>query len=219
MKRIYIWICVISLTISTRPLSLFSSEKDGGIKEPQTIIFDHPLTDVEEGLIRMGHAAKKSVTAFGVRQVDVGWMPEGDVAEDLAITPDGTRVLVSNKDSDNVTIYTMTDLSYVTTIPVGDFPENIKITPDGQLALVANVFSNSVSVIDIPGESLLTEIPVGEQPVEIEVARDTDHVSYRSGPPPGGSRHLWRSYCSLWRLLRTGKWKRNLSFFRIQGYP
>jgi YVTN family beta-propeller protein len=156
------------------PLSLTASERDGGLEEPQTIIFDHPLKDVEQGLNLLGLSRAMSVTAFGVRQVDVGWMPEGDVAEDLAITPDGTRVLVSNKDSDNVTIYSMTDLAYVTTIPVGDFPENIKITPDGQLALVANVFSNSVSVIDVPGESLLTEIPVGEQPVEIEVARDTN---------------------------------------------
>ncbi len=174
VKRVFVCVWFIILSIVVTPLTPSAVERDGGLESPQVLLFDHPVNDVREVLDLIGLAPENKITSIGVRQVDVGNPPEGDVPEDLAITPDGSRVLVTNKDSDNVTFYNMIDLSYVTTLPVGEFPENIKITPDGQLALVANVFSNSVSVIDIPGESLLTEILVGEQPVEIEVARDTN---------------------------------------------
>ena len=156
------------------PLQSFSNESDGRIESPQFFLFDPPMKDVREVLDLIGCSRERKTTSISFRQLNVGIAPEGDVSEDLAITPDGTKVLVSNRDSDNVTVYNMTDLSYRTTIPVGDFPENIKITSDGQMALVSNVFSNSISVIDISGESLLAEIPVGVQPVEIEVARDTN---------------------------------------------
>jgi YVTN family beta-propeller protein len=185
-KNIFLWLIVTILGACFVFPSSHADERDGEIESPHShfFLFDHPVNDVCEALnlmndpsFRTGHSPNILLTAPDVSQIPLGYEPEGDLPEEIAITPDGTKVLITNRDSDNVSIYSMVDLSHITTIPVGEFPEDIKITPDGQLALVANALSHSVTVIDVPGNSVITEIPTGGifngQPVEIEIARDT----------------------------------------------
>jgi YVTN family beta-propeller protein len=94
-------------------------------------------------------------------EVDVGFGPAG-----VAITPDGSKVLVSNFDSDGIdpgntvsVIDTGTNPT-ISTITVGNRPFGIAVTHDGTKAYVANYFSDTLSVIDVLTNSVLATISV-----------------------------------------------------------
>jgi DNA-binding beta-propeller fold protein YncE len=90
--------------------------------------------------------------------IDVGIQPSG-----IAITPDGTKVLVSNYNTLYGDIMTFSDLTagrgtvniintatntvVAPTIAVDQSPDYIAITPDGKYALVSNYTSNTVNMI------------------------------------------------------------------------
>ena len=100
--------------------------------------------------------------------------PEGDMPRQLAITPDGTRVFIANRDTDTVSIYDVQRFVISHTVAVGDFPVDIEISPDGQYAVVPNVLSNSVSVIDTE-DLTVVDVPItGDQPYHVEISQDSE---------------------------------------------
>ena len=103
--------------------------------------------------------------------------PEGDMPRDAAYTPDGTQLVVVNRDTDNVVFFDTTTLEAKHTVDVGDFPTDVAVTPNGELALIPNVFDNTVSIIDVATHTLVTEVPItGEQPFAIAVTSDSAHA-------------------------------------------
>lgn len=76
----------------------------------------------------------------------------------------GPLALVTNSESNNVSVIDVNDRSVVDTIPVGDGPKGVAITPDGRHAFVANshctglCFGASVSVINVPGRQVVDEL-------------------------------------------------------------
>jgi YVTN family beta-propeller protein len=85
--------------------------------------------------------------------IDVGSLPEG-----VAITPDGTRALVTNLGDNTVSILdlTQTPITVISTVDVGSSPRGVAITPDGNRAIVTNSGSTTLSVLDLTH----TPIPV-----------------------------------------------------------
>lgn len=82
-------------------------------------------------------------------------MSVGDGPSDIAVSPDGTNVYVTNWRSNNVSVINAATNTVTATIPVGLTPFGVAITPDGKKAYVANsaIYSsdyedNNVSVID-----------------------------------------------------------------------
>ena len=69
---------------------------------------------------------------------DSGPPPEGDKARTVAVTPDGSRAVIGNILSDNVTIVDLAGQAVEGHVPVGDRPAEVAITPDGTRAVVAN---------------------------------------------------------------------------------
>jgi YVTN family beta-propeller protein/VCBS repeat-containing protein len=98
--------------------------------------------------------------------ISVGMGPVG-----IAITPDGTRVYVSNFDDDTVSVIdtTTTPNTVVATIPVGDEPIDVAITPNGSWAYVTNSADNTVSVINTADYSVLSPISVGTSPYGVAI--------------------------------------------------
>jgi YVTN family beta-propeller protein len=80
------------------------------------------------------------------------------------MSPDGTRVYISNGKDASVSVVDTTNHQILATIPVGQRPWNMGITPDGQRLYVANGKSNSISVIDTGKMAVIQEVPVGEAP-------------------------------------------------------
>ncbi|MEP0847033.1 MAG: beta-propeller fold lactonase family protein [Phycisphaerae bacterium] len=91
----------------------------------------------------------------------------------IALTLDGQRVIVANRESDSVSVIQVRDAGGADTfkklaeIGVGDEPRYVAVTPDGKLALATNSASGTVSLISLSGSdafSVVGEIPVGTEP-------------------------------------------------------
>jgi YVTN family beta-propeller protein len=92
----------------------------------------------------------------------------------LAVTPDGTRLYVSNRDVGEVRVFdTRTNVPLVV-IPVGNAGENvgIAVSPNGQLVYVANQFSGTVTVIDAATNHVVQTIFTGAEPIWITFSAD-----------------------------------------------
>jgi len=86
--------------------------------------------------------------------------PEGDMPRDVAFTPDGQRVVVVHRDTDNVTVIDFATRQSVATIDVGDFPVDVEVAPDGSVAAVPNLGDDTVSIIDLATLTVAATVPV-----------------------------------------------------------
>ncbi len=100
----------------------------------------------------------------------------GSKASGVAVTPDGTRALVTNSNSSGtVTVVSLVTHTVLATIPVGAYPSGIAITADGSKAVVANSIGHSISVIDLSSNTVTSTIPtpcVGSTLYDIAVTPD-----------------------------------------------
>lgn len=75
----------------------------------------------------------------------------------VAVTPDGSKILVTNKNtSGTVTVLSSSDYSVLAKIPVqGDYPAGIAVLPNGARAMVTCSNPNAVRAVDLRGDSVL----------------------------------------------------------------
>jgi len=102
----------------------------------------------------------------------------GDQPQNVAITPDGKYVYVSNTGSGTVSVIRAKSAKVVETIEVGTEPYGMAITPDGRKLYVANARSNDVSVIDTDKNRVEETIDgVGLEPRGVAITSDGDDES------------------------------------------
>ncbi len=94
---------------------------------------------------------------------------------DIAITPDGTRLYVTDPTTNSLSVFDVLTAAHITSITVGTRPQAVSILPDGTRAFVANTGSNDVSVVDIVPTSanyhkVILTIPVGQTPVDLDIS-------------------------------------------------
>ena len=94
----------------------------------------------------------------------------------VAITPDGTKVYVTNSASNIVSVIHRPGNTVVKSVPVGTGPNGVAVTPDGTKVYVVNTGSNNVSVIHRPGNTVVATIPVGQTPIAVAVTPDGTHA-------------------------------------------
>jgi YVTN family beta-propeller protein len=84
----------------------------------------------------------------------------------VAVTPDGTKVYVSNQDGNIVSVIATATNTVVATVPVGNYPPppGLAVTPDGRKVYVANFRDDTVSVIATASNTVITRVPVGQTP-------------------------------------------------------
>ena len=80
-----------------------------------------------------------------------GTVAVGSQPQDVAVTPDGHRALVSNLTSNTVSVLDLTGaLPVVTaTVAVGSFPDGIAINPAGTLAIICHEGERTFKVLDL----------------------------------------------------------------------
>ena len=107
-----------------------------------------------------------------VDEIRVGREPQN-----LAVSPDGKFVYVSNSVDGTVTVIRANQGNphVIKSIRVGTEPYGLAFTPNGSKLYVADARSNSVSVIDTNGDRLIKTIPnVGFEPRGLAVTNDGD---------------------------------------------
>ena len=107
----------------------------------------------------------------------------------LAVTPDGSRLVVADHLADSMSLVTLAT-GEVTTIPVGHAPWGVAVTPDGRTVFVSNQGDKTVSVVRLmtlrpsfemtpPGPVVPRVMPVswgtiavGEHPAAVRLSPD-----------------------------------------------
>jgi YVTN family beta-propeller protein len=90
-------------------------------------------------------------------------------SQPLALSADGSLLMVANPDNDSVTLFEVADdiNRHIATVAVEREPNSVAILPNGSQAYVANTISGTVSVLSIPPDSVpavTASIPVGTEP-------------------------------------------------------
>lgn len=91
---------------------------------------------------------------------------------DIAVAPDGRRILVSHDEQETVLIIDAIDDVLLQSIRLWDRPFNVAWSPDGAFAYVAITSTNDVAVIDAETGDLVAIVPVGVEPASIAFSPD-----------------------------------------------
>lgn len=88
----------------------------------------------------------------------------GDQPFSLALTNDGTKLLVTSSVNGFVYVVDPATLALISSIPVGLFPYDVVISPDDRYAFVSNLTSNTVSQIRLSDYSVVNTYSVENGP-------------------------------------------------------
>jgi hypothetical protein len=132
-----------------------------------------------------GHAATASKTVDSFRPLTTFHVPNGGVAEIMAATPDGSKLLYTNAGDGNVGIVDLNQANapkLITAVPVGGEPTSIAVTPDGKQAIAVVIASKrevgekpvlqpgKLVAIDIASGRITSELSIGTHPDSIALA-------------------------------------------------
>ncbi|WP_292379192.1 PGF-pre-PGF domain-containing protein [Methanosarcina sp. UBA289] len=104
----------------------------------------------------------------------------GSSTHGVAVSPDGTKVYVTNDvsstDNSTVSIIDASINTVTATVPVGKWPYGIAVSPDGKKVYVANEGSNNVSVIDTATSKVTDTVNTRISPYGVAVTPDGTKV-------------------------------------------
>jgi len=90
----------------------------------------------------------------------------------VAMSPDGSRVYVSNVWGNSVSVIDTSTNEVVATVGVGSAPSGVAVSPDGSRVYVTNGDDTSVSVIDTSTNEVVATVDVGSAPSGVAVSPD-----------------------------------------------
>ena len=90
----------------------------------------------------------------------IATVPVGNRPLGVAVSPDGSAVLVTNNTDGTVSIIDAATNKVRTTLAVGRLPNAVVVKPDGSRAYVANGGDSTVSVIDLATDAVIATIPL-----------------------------------------------------------
>jgi YVTN family beta-propeller protein len=111
-------------------------------------------------------------SAITTEFIFTGIVPEGDTPMELAFTPDGSKIIVAHRDSQNLIVFDADTRDVVQTIPVTGSPNSMAISSDGLYAVTANIFEDTASIVDLVAGSEVAVVPVGDQPGVVRITPD-----------------------------------------------
>jgi YVTN family beta-propeller protein len=98
----------------------------------------------------------------------------------MAVSPDQTKLYVTNQYSGTITVLDTATLQPIKTIPAQrvtpnpPYPTMIALNADGSRAYVTNQFDDSVQVIDTSNGTVISRIPLGDQTTPVGIALTHD---------------------------------------------
>lgn len=161
---------------------------------PNAVVFNPAgtLAYVAEGCGESyGHGGVVDVIDVATQEiistVDLDGSAKG-LPQSIAITPDGSKVLAVDNDTNKVWIINTADLNDVVGLSVGNIPMSVAVNYNGEKAYVTNFADNSVSVINLTNDSV-NPIPimVGLAPMGLGMLEDyyfSNTVAFNIVSPP-----------------------------------
>jgi serine/threonine-protein kinase len=102
----------------------------------------------------------------------LGTIAVGDEPVGAVVTADGTRALVTDLGSGEVSVVDIAARRQISRIDVGSSANGVALTPDGTRALVNDSRANNVLVLDAATLRVIATIPAGKFPCEVAVTAD-----------------------------------------------
>ena len=109
-------------------------------------------------------------------RVPSGEIPEGDVPYRVAVAKDGSKAVVVNNLSQNISIVNLEDKEVEDIIDMGEMCNVVKITNDSKWAVVGGFDLNSVKIIDLENNEFVTSVTTGQRPGMIAIAPDDSYA-------------------------------------------
>ncbi|MBL9119248.1 MAG: hypothetical protein JNL80_04955 [Phycisphaerae bacterium] len=136
-----------------------------------------PSTNVA---VALNNRFREEVYAFNLNGASSnlrGWTrsgpaPEIDAPKELAISPDGTKALVANSVSRNVSLIDLAQRTVLATMDTGDIPRESAFTPDGKYVVVCNGDANTVSIIDVAAAQVVKTLNTPQRPIRVRISPD-----------------------------------------------
>jgi len=97
---------------------------------------------------------------------------EGDTPTELAFTPDGTKLVIAHRDSDNLVVLDANTRDVLDVIALSGSPNSLAITPDGATVVTANLFEDTMSIVDLVAGVETAVVTVGDQPGIVRITPD-----------------------------------------------
>jgi YVTN family beta-propeller protein len=152
---------VLDFDLGVRPMA-FERNPDGTTKRAFVQLSEF------NGFAVVDFATHKEVTRISLPSIAAGKAPVtvgGNVSHGMAVTADGSTLIVNSRLNSAVYSYSLPDLKLIGTTEIqGVDPNWVTLTPDSKMAYVAIAGSNFVSAIDIRSMKEVARIPVGEVP-------------------------------------------------------
>jgi YVTN family beta-propeller protein len=99
-------------------------------------------------------------------------LPAGNDPENLALTPDGLRLVVSNEEDGQASVIDLVSGKRVGTLPTGAEPEGVGCRPDGKAVYVTSEDEGTVTVIDPVALKVLATFKAGQRPRSVVFTSD-----------------------------------------------
>ncbi|WP_438481946.1 beta-propeller fold lactonase family protein [Oleiharenicola lentus] len=125
---------------------------------------------------------KADKTADGIGVVDVATkrlqrvLESDSDPEQLAVSPDGTLLYVTNEDIGAVSVVSMPEGKREHLIPVGLEPEGVAVSPDGKFAYVTCETKGDIHVIDTRTHQVIAQFTVEGRPRTVAFFSDSSHA-------------------------------------------
>lgn len=126
----------------------------------------------------------------GIAEVDIASrkllrvLPGGSDPEQFDISPDGTKLYVSNEDADMATIVDIPSGKVIKSVEVGREPEGVKVSPDGSVFYVTGETDHNITVVDAESGEVKADIKVGKRPRDV-IFNDEGTYAFVSGETDG----------------------------------
>lgn len=114
------------------------------------------------------NGASSSLEGFA----STGPVPEGDAPRNLALSPDGSTLVVCNNISRKAAIVDMNARTVEAYVEVGERPLAAAITPNWQHAVICATDADRVRVIDLTSNALVASITIPGRPAQVRVSPD-----------------------------------------------
>ena len=103
--------------------------------------------------------------------LEIGDDPEADMGSDIAYSPDGSKIYILSRASQNITVFNAATQTPTDTIPLTSYGMSFRITPDGTRAVVANYADDTATIVNLT-TGVESFVAVGDGPGTVNITPD-----------------------------------------------
>ena len=111
-----------------------------------------------------------SAPARGSTFIFTGSLPEGDAPSEVVYSSDGSKIVISHRESRNLIVWDASTFAFLGEAPVSGAAQSVALTPDNSTAVVCNIDNDTVSIVNMGTLSETENFAVGTNPGVVRVS-------------------------------------------------